>query len=90
MQYSKTTSEGREERIRVLERFEPDIFALLKDVLPKTSRKNLKVDDVLDATVAFITAEARHGELASLAGEPSCDLKSLPIEMLYLRIWDEP
>lgn len=88
MKYSKTTVEGREERLRVLQRFEPDVSAFLDDVLSRTLRKNVKADDVLDATVAFITAEASRGELVSLVGEPSHDPAGLPIEMLYLRIWD--
>ncbi len=62
---------------------------LLDDVQSKTLRKDVQVDDVLDATVAFITAEARQGELASLAGEPSHDPSGLPMEMLYLRIWGD-
>ena len=89
MKYSKTTIEGGEERLRVLQRFEPDVSAFLDDVLSKTLRKNVKADDVLDATVAFITAEASQGELASLAGNPSHDPAGLPMEMLYLRIWDD-
>jgi len=86
MKYSKTTVEGREERLRVLQRFEPSVSAFLDDILSKTLRKNVQADDVLDATVAFITAEASQGELVSLAGEPSHDPVGLPIEMLYLRI----
>ena len=89
MNYSKTTIEGREERLRALQQFEPGVSALLDDVLSKTLRKNVHTDDVLDATVAFITAEARQGELASLAGNPSHDPTGLPMEMLYLRIWDD-
>lgn len=89
MNYSKTTIEGREERLRALQQFEPGVSALLGDVLSKTLRKNVHTDDVLDATVAFITAEARQGELASLAGKPSHDPTGLPMEMLYLRIWDD-
>lgn len=86
MKYSKTTIEGREERIRILQQFEPDLSALLDDVLTKTLRKNVQTDDVLDATVAFITAEESQGELTSLTGEPSHDPAGLPMEMLYLRI----
>ena len=89
MKYSKTSVEGREERLRVLQRFEPGVSVLLDDVRSKTLRKNVQPDDVLDATVAFITAEARQGEVVSLAGEPSHDPSGLPMEMLYLRIWDD-
>jgi predicted RNase H-like nuclease len=86
MKYSKLTVEGREERLLVLQRFEPGVSVFLEDVRSKTSRKDVQTDDVLDATVAFITAEAGQGELASLTGEPSHDPAGLPMEMLYLRI----
>lgn len=61
----------------------------LDDVLSKTLRKKVQADDVLDAAVAFVTAEASRGKLTSLTGEPSHDPRGLPIEMLYLRVWDE-
>ncbi len=89
MKYSKTSAEGGEERLHVLQRFEPGASVLLADVRSKTLRKNVQADDGLDATVAFITAEASQGELASFAGKPSHDPAGLPMEMLYLRIWDD-
>ena len=89
MTYKKSTPEGREERLCVLQRYEPDASAFLNRVLSGTLRQHLKVDDVLDATVAFITSEATFGELASLSGEPSHDLAGLPMEMLYLKTCGE-
>lgn len=85
MKYSKTTVEGRKERLQVLRRYEAGIQALLDDALSKTLRKDVQADDVLDASVAFVTAEARQGKLVYLAGEPSHDQMGLPLEMLYLR-----
>jgi len=49
----------------------------------------VQADDVLDAAVAFVTAEARGGELVPLVGMPPHDEIGLPMEMLYLRMWDE-
>lgn len=89
MMHSKTTREGREERLRVLQRYEPSVGSFLNAVLSATLRKDVWPDDVLDAVVAFVTAEARHGELASLSGDPSRDVAGLPIEMLYLRTCEE-
>lgn len=86
MKHSKASNEGRNERIRILEQYEIGISTLLANALSSTFRKDLKPDDILDAAVALVTAEARHGELASLTGEPSHDLEGLPIEMLYLKI----
>jgi predicted RNase H-like nuclease len=85
MRYSKKTAEGRAERLRTLTRYERDVGALVQKALSATPRTCLSPDDVLDAVVAFVTAEARHGELASLAGTPSHDPAGLPIEMLFLR-----
>lgn len=85
MKHSKATREGREERLRVLREYEAGVLSLLNDALSMTLRREVQEDDVLDATVAFITAEARRGELVSLVGDPSYDLMGLPIEMLYLR-----
>lgn len=89
MRHSKTTVEGHVERLHVLQCYEPRVSLLLSDVLSKTMRKDVLADDVLDAAVAFVTAEARDGELALLAGTPSHDPAGLPIEMLYLRNWEE-
>jgi predicted RNase H-like nuclease len=89
MKHNKTTVEGREERLRVLQQYESGVSALLDDVLSKTLRKKVQADDVLDAAVAFVTAEASRGKLTSLSGEPSHDPRGLPIEMLYLRVWED-
>lgn len=85
MTHSKTTVNGREERLRLLRSYEPLVPAFLNNVLSTNSRKDVQADDVLDAAVAFITSEAREGELASLAGEPSFDSTGLPMEIVYLK-----
>jgi predicted RNase H-like nuclease len=54
--------------------------------MSKTIRKYVQADDILDASVAFVTAEAIQGNLASLVGEPSHDTAGLPMEMVYLKI----
>ncbi len=90
MEHSKKTAEGRAERVRVLERYEPDVGQLLTKVLSETQRKDVQPDDVIDAAVAFVTAEARQGELSCLGDSTTRDLAGLPIEMLYLRTWDRP
>jgi predicted RNase H-like nuclease len=89
MQHKKKTAEGRAERVSVLARYETGIQMLMNDALSNTHRKDLHADDLLDAAVAFVTAEARIGVLDSLAGAPTHDQAGLPIEMLYLRTWEE-
>lgn len=86
MKHRKTTRQGKEERLRVLQQFEPSISTFVKGALSTTSRKDVQEDDVLDAAVAFLTAEASRGDLMTLAGKPSRDLMGLPIEMYYLSI----
>jgi predicted RNase H-like nuclease len=88
MQHKKKTEEGLEERLAVLRHHEPCIASFLDYVLRDTLREEVQADDVLDATVAFVTSEARDGELASLVGDPSHDLAGLPMEMVYLKTWE--
>jgi predicted RNase H-like nuclease len=71
----------------VLQNYEPAIEKLFSKVLSQTKRKEVQPDDVLDAAVAFITAEGRHGKLTSLCAPPRHDLAGLSIEMVYLRTW---
>lgn len=87
MIHGKTTPEGCSERLKVLQHYEHRISVLLRDVLTSTLRRQVQRDDVLDAAVAFVTAEASHGALDSLSGEPSHDRADLPMEMVYLRTW---
>jgi len=85
MRYSKRTPQGRRERLEVLLRYEPGVAALRLDALRNTRRTDVKEDDLLDAAVVFLTAEAKDGTLAVLAGRPAQDTEGLPIEMVYLR-----
>ena len=86
MAHSKKKREGREERLRVLERYEPDARSFQQQVLDNTKRSAVAADDVLDALVALITAEAKVGSLTRLAGDPAVDPTGLPMEMLYLEV----
>lgn len=86
MTHSKATVAGQEERSQVLRQYELDIHSLLNNVLSNTIRRHVKEDDVIDAAVAFVTAEALRGEIASLPDMPPRDMCGLPMEMVYLRI----
>jgi predicted RNase H-like nuclease len=89
MKYRKTSVEGRNERLHILQQYEPGVTALLGDVLSRTLRKQVQADDILDASVAFVTAEAKRGDLASISVEPLHDPLGLPMEMLYLKVWND-
>jgi predicted RNase H-like nuclease len=84
MFHRKSTRDGHEERLRVLEKIEPDIRSFTQFVLNRTLRKDVAADDVLDAAVAFVTAEARHGCLVSVVPDIPVDEVGRPMEMVYL------
>lgn len=83
MTHKKSKQQGQCERLEVLEPFEPGANAFLQHVLYETARTDLQADDVLDALVALVTAEAPRGHLANLAGEPAQDQEGLRMEMVY-------
>ena len=63
---------GQEERREVLTRYEAEAVDLLERALAATYRKDVRADDILDALVGFVTAEARGRPLQRLvAGNPS-------------------
>jgi predicted RNase H-like nuclease len=86
MQHKKSTQEGREERLATMTPHEPRIRSFLDKVLQASRRHDVQADDILDAAVALLTAEARHGKLASLTGIPTHDLAGLPMEMVFLSL----
>ena len=86
MQYKKSLPQGARERLDLLSRFEPATASLLARAMSETRRKHLRADDILDAVVAFVTAEARVGTLSRLVGQPAVDCQGLPLEMLYVQL----
>jgi predicted RNase H-like nuclease len=84
MQHGKTTMAGMRERLVVLTRYEVEAHALLERALSETRRSDVAADDIIDATVAFVTAEAPTNSLVSVKGEPSRDEQGLVMEMVHL------
>ncbi len=83
MAHRKRTAAGRAERLQVLSRYESSSAELLQRALGGSPRWQVQADDVLDALVAFITAEAPTGTLRSLVTQPSRDECGLTMEMVY-------
>ena len=81
MQHSKATKEGVAERMALLTRHEPRSAALLDVVLRERRRKDVQANDVLDALVGFVTAQAEI--VQRLQGDPACDQRGLAMEMLF-------
>ena len=84
MKYRKATPAGLEERREILTKYEADSGDLLERALAGTDRKEVRADDVVDALVGFVTAEARGRSLTRLIGQPSHDRMGLPMEMVYV------
>ena len=89
MQFAKRTTEGRAERLRVLQAVEPwtqEIFGAAL-ACPRWTRRDVAKDDILDALVAVVTAYLGHddeGGLQTIPGHPSTDSMGLPMEMVFL------
>ena len=71
------------ERLGILSRWEPEAEALLRRVLRKHRRRIIMADDVLDALVAFVTAQAESLDTQRLVGEPALDQRGLPMHMMF-------
>ena len=83
MRFNKKTLEGYRERIAVLGRVRPSAGQEVKEILKQFPRKDVARDDIVDAMVAAITAEADAAYLQTLPSCPVKDSKGLPMEMVY-------
>ena len=79
----KKSSEGREERLRLLRKLDKATDTIVDAALDRFLRREVATDDILDALVAALTADRNLGELGSLPGEPQMDAYGLPMEMVY-------
>jgi predicted RNase H-like nuclease len=84
MRHGKKTAEGRRERLEALARREPQSRRLLASAASTTHRREVGLDDVLDALAAFVTAEAHPDGSARVVGDPPTDEKGLPMEMVHV------
>lgn len=83
MLYAKSTRQGRDERLAVLNGVDARCGDLLERVLREQRRKDVQPDDVLDALSALFTASASQLAPVALRGDPTHDLHGLPMEMLH-------
>ena len=84
LKFGKKKPEGKTERLRILQEFEPRA----KDILDKAStcfppKKGVARDDILDALAAAVVAQRGQGKLQSVPKVPQKDPKGLPMEMVY-------
>lgn len=83
MMHAKRGMAGRQERLDLLNRWEPESARIVADASSRYLRRDLQVDDMLDALVALVTARAANHQLRSFPEAPEFDDQGLPMRMVY-------
>ena len=83
MTHSKKTTEGREERLSVLSCYLPQVWEMFDGAAEAFLRKEVALDDILDALVAAVTAKMAYQKLQSLPQNPPIDEYGLAMEISY-------
>lgn len=83
MGFNKKRPQGRDERVRVLQRFLPQTQEILEYGASQYRRRDVANDDVIDALVVALTARLGYGRLQTLPAEPPCDEAGLAMEIVY-------
>jgi len=83
MRHNKKRTEGFAERIKVLESYYSATEDIVQHSLINYRRKAVAKDDILDALVAAITAQAGLNALVSIPYIPEFDKRRLHMQMLY-------
>ena len=80
----KATAEGAEERLQILEKYDPSLRQLFEQILQETLRKHVKKDDILDAIGLCLTNRlAGANNLRYLEGEQKMDEFCIPMKIAY-------
>lgn len=83
MNHTKRSTAGKRERLELLLRWEPRAEKVAKSATDRYPRRDVQVDDVLDALVALITARAEEPCFRSLPDPPEVDERGLPMRIIY-------
>ena len=83
MKHKKSKPEGVEERVSVLNDIHPSLGNESRRILDSFPRSKAKIDDILDAMAASVTALASPKELRTIPESPPKDSYDLPMEMVY-------
>ena len=83
MRHRKKTGRGFDERLALLERFNPSAVRCFGEIRTGYRCWDLADDDILDAMAVAITASADRGALRTLPELPVEDSCGLPMEMVY-------
>ena len=83
MEFSKKKSQGKAERLRVLEGMEPRSQEIYQGACSRFLRKIVARDDILDTLVATLIARERTDRLQTVPEHPPKDVRGLPMEMVF-------
>ena len=83
MRHNKKTVDGRAERMAALRRFFPAAEALLERATARFTRRQVSLDDIVDAMAVAVTAKIGEGRYRTLPPHPVRDATGLPLEMVY-------
>ena len=83
MECGKKSKSGEEQRLEVLDRFEPQSCEIYSEACRRFVGGGVAKDDILDALVAAVTARRGHKRLKTIPDCPPKDCKGLPMEMVY-------
>jgi predicted RNase H-like nuclease len=83
MTYSKKTAPGFEERLSILNKFYPKTGAIVDKALDQFLRKDLTIDDILDALVLAVSAGFSSKSIKTVPLNPPRDPKGLPMQIVF-------
>lgn len=83
MRFNKKKPSGHEERLALLAHYLPQARDILEAARVKYSRKDLAVDDILDAIVLAVAAQLGNQNLHTLPVDPPKDRQNLTMEITY-------
>lgn len=83
MSQNKRREGGRDERLRVLERFVPGADAVVKAAAEAYRRRDVARDDIIDALALAVTARLGRAGLRTVPAKPERDAFGLPMEIVF-------
>ena len=83
MQHNKKAAEGRAERLRLLEAYFPDARVLLAQASSQYLRRQVALDDIVDAMVVAVTTKVGAGRYRTLPDPPEHDAHRWAMEIVY-------
>lgn len=83
MRFNKQKPSGQEERLLLLSHYLPQAKDIVNYAAEKYLRKELAIDDILDAIVLAVTAMLGHKKLCTFPSKPPKDKQNIVMEIIY-------